>query len=175
MRKFCVTVFALLVIASFPVFTFAQGKAGKASGSGDKSKIEALYQEYTKAFKAKDVNGIMANYAPRDQLFVFDVIPPREYVGWDAYKKDFENLFAALPGPVDNTMSELSITVVGPVAYSHNIQTGYFTAKDGTRVPWAVRTTDVLRKMNGKWLIVQEHVSVPVDFSTGKADMMSKP
>jgi ketosteroid isomerase-like protein len=39
------------------------------------------------------------------------------------------------------------------------------------------RVTDVYRKTDGKWLIVQEHVSVPIDFSSGKPmpDMMSKP
>ena len=40
-----------------------------------------------------------------------------------------------------------------------------------------VRLTDVYRKVDGKWLIVQEHVSVPIDFSSGKPvpDLMSKP
>jgi len=32
-----------------------------------------------------------------------------------------------------------------------------------------------LRRMGGKWLIFQEHVSVPVDLATGKADLLSKP
>jgi hypothetical protein len=39
----------------------------------------------------------------------------------------------------------------------------------------SVRVTDVLRKVNGKWLIVQEHVSVPVDLATAKADLTSRP
>jgi ketosteroid isomerase-like protein len=39
----------------------------------------------------------------------------------------------------------------------------------------AFRLTDVLRKVKGKWLIVHEHVSVPVDVATGKADLTSKP
>jgi ketosteroid isomerase-like protein len=38
-----------------------------------------------------------------------------------------------------------------------------------------LRLTDVLREINGKWLIVHEHVSVPVDVATGKADLTSKP
>jgi len=108
-------------------------------------------------------------------LFVFDVVPPRAYPSWDAYKKDWEDVFASMPGPTDVTMSDLAITIAGPVAYARNIQTGYFTGKDGARVDLAVRVTDVLRKVKGKWLIVQEHVSVPVDLSSGKADLMSKP
>jgi ketosteroid isomerase-like protein len=38
-----------------------------------------------------------------------------------------------------------------------------------------VRSTDVLRKQKGQWLIVQEHNSFPVDLATGQADMLSKP
>ncbi len=174
MRKFCVSFACFAIFACVPA-SLAQTKASKPAGSNDKAKIEALYQAYIKAFKAKDVDAIMANYAAGDALFVFDVVPPREYAGWDAYKKDWEGLFAALPGPLDYSMSDLSITVVGPFAYAHNIQTGYFTSKDGARIDLAVRVTDVLRKIRGKWLIVQEHVSVPVDIFSGKADLLSKP
>jgi len=38
-----------------------------------------------------------------------------------------------------------------------------------------VRVTDVYRKVGGAWLIVLEHVSVPVDLGTGKGDLASKP
>ena len=37
-----------------------------------------------------------------------------------------------------------------------------------------VRLTDVYRKINGNWLIVHEHVSVPVDLNTLKPDLTSK-
>jgi ketosteroid isomerase-like protein len=46
---------------------------------------------------------------------------------------------------------------------------------DGSPMEMTVRVTDVYRKMDDKWLIVQEHASVPVDLTTGKADLMSKP
>lgn len=171
MRKFCIFL-GLLVLCSA---ICASAQTSQKKTSSDKAKIESLYQNYVKAFNAKDVNAIMANYAPGNQLFVFDVVPPRQYAGWDAYKKDWEGLLAAFPGPISETMSDLDITVVGSVAYAHNIQAGYFTDKDGKRLDITVRVTDVLRKLNGKWLIVQEHVSVPVDIMTGKADLLSKP
>jgi ketosteroid isomerase-like protein len=120
------------------------------------------------------VNGIMALYAPGDQLFVFDAVPPREYPNWEAYKKDWEEVFAANPGPITDTMEELSINVVGPVAYAHHVEAGHFVNKDGTGKDVVVRVTDVFREINGKWLIVQEHVSFPVDIDSGKADLLSK-
>jgi hypothetical protein len=35
--------------------------------------------------------------------------------------------------------------------------------------------TDCYRKVDGKWLVTVESVSVPVDMATGKADLASKP
>ena len=145
----------------------------KAQGPSDKAQIMALEKAFNDAFMAKNVTLIMSNYA-RDGLFVFDVTPPRQHVGWADYKKDFEDLFAANPGPAKSEIKELSITVVGPVAYSHFVQDGWFTAKNGAKTELVVRVTDVYRKTGGKWKIVQEHVSVPVDLATMKPDPLSK-
>lgn len=149
--------------------------ADPPAANADKAAIQALEDTYNEGFNSKDVDKAMSVYAPGKELFVFDVVPPREYKGWDAYKKDFEGLFSAFPGPVKNTISEQTIHVVGSLAYGHNIQTGEFTAKDGTKVKIVDRTTDIYRKINGKWLIVEEHNSVPVDLDTMKPDLLSKP
>jgi ketosteroid isomerase-like protein len=116
----------------------------------------------------------MACYAPGKGLFVFDDGPPREYASWEAYRKDWEELFSN-PGPVTNAISEQSIPVVGAVAFGHNIQTQSFTRKDGSKLNTVVRVTNVYRKLGDKWLIVQEHDSFPVDAETGRADLLSRP
>jgi uncharacterized protein (TIGR02246 family) len=141
----------------------------------DKAAIQALEDTFNEGFNSKDVDKIMSVYAPRKQLFVFDVEPPREYTSWEAYKKDWEALFASMPGPLTNTISEQTIHVVGSIAYGHNIETAEFTGKNGAKVKVVVRTTDIYRKINGKWLIVEEHNSVPVDLSTLKPDILSNP
>jgi len=117
----------------------------------------------------------MSFFVPGSDLFVFDVTPPRQHVGWADYKKDWEDLFAAFPGPLHQELSDLSVTTGGALAVSHYVVDGYFTGHDGTRLTVAVRVTDALRRMRGKWLIFQEHVSVPVDLGTGKVDLLSKP
>jgi uncharacterized protein (TIGR02246 family) len=143
------------------------------AGSADKAAIQALYQKFGEAFDKKDVTTIMSVYAP--DVFVFDVVPPRQYVGYDAYKKDWDDTFAMMPGPSKTTFTDLNITVVGSVAYTHYIVDGTMTDKDGQATHMVVRSTDVLRKDKGKWLIVEEHNSFPVDMGTGQADMLSKP
>jgi ketosteroid isomerase-like protein len=147
-----------------------------SGGSKDEQEIRALEDRFAAAVRAKDVDSIMKNYIPGGELFVFDVIPPRQYVGFDAYKKDWQGFLAAFPGPVDKfEVQDLSIETDGKLAYSHSIQPLVVTSKDGSKFSLTVRVTDGYRKINGKWLITQEHVSVPVDLETGKADLTSKP
>jgi ketosteroid isomerase-like protein len=163
-----------LVAASFGSVT--SGSAADKVDAGDaKSSIEALEARFIAACTAKDVNAIMKEYAPGAGLFVFDVIPPRQYAGWDAYQKDWQETFAAFPGPAKFSISDLSVTVVGAVGYGHSIQQSELTRKDGSKLDVVVRVTDVYRKLHGRWLIVQEHVSVPVDIDSKRPDLMSKP
>ncbi len=174
MRKPLLFLGALVIPLTVAVVSF-QFRGTALAATNDKTEIEALEKRYTEAVIAKDVNAIMSCYAPGNQLFVFDAVPPREYASWDAYRKDWEQLLAAFPGPLSYSLSEQSITVVGQVGYGHNVQTGQFTRKDGSKLDAVVRVTDVYRKIGGKWLIVHEHVSFPVDLDTGKADLLSKP
>jgi len=151
--------------------------APRASGAkNDEQEIRALEDRFAAAFRAKDANTIMTAYVPGAELFVFDVTPPRQHVGFDDYKKDWQDFFATFPGPVDKfEVQDLSIVTDGNLAYSHSIQPAILTAKDGSKFNLTVRITDCYRKINGKWLITQEHVSVPVDMETGKGDLASKP
>jgi ketosteroid isomerase-like protein len=157
------------------VFSGSALAADHAAANADKAAIQALEDTYNEGFMAKDVDKVMSVYLSGKELFVFDVVPPREYRGSDAYRKDFEGLFAAFPGPVKNTISEQTIHVVGSLAYGHNVQTGEFVGHDGAKVKIVVRTTDIYRKIDGKWLIVEEHNSLPVDLETMKPVMESKP
>jgi ketosteroid isomerase-like protein len=149
--------------------------ADSPAANPDKAAIQALEDTYNEGVNSKNIDKIMSVYAPGKELFVFDVVPPREYTSSEAYRKDWEGLFTAFPGAVKNVISEQTIHVVGSVAYGHNIQTGEFTRKDGTKMTVVARATDVYRKMKGKWVIVEEHNSVPVDLETMKPDLYAKP
>jgi len=162
--------FALAALAAASL----AGSASAAPAKSDHDQIVALENGFTAAFNAKDIGKIMSCYA-RQGLFVFDVTPPRQYVGWEAYRKDWQGLFKQFSGPVKMAISDLHVDVVGPVAWGHSIQDVTLSDAKGGKNHIVVRVTDVYRKFGGQWRIVQEHVSVPVDLDTGKADTLSKP
>ena len=151
------------------------GSAGSAcaSPSDDEAAIRALEAQFAAAVTARDVDAIMKVYAP--DVFVYDVVPPRQYAGAAAYRKDWEAFMSGFKGPVKFEVSDLAVDIAGPVAWSHSIQRGSGTDPSGQPSDTTVRVTDVYRKTPNGWRIVQEHVSVPVDLATGKADLQSKP
>jgi len=77
-----------------PIYPFDHvfGAPARADAAAD---IRALEDRFVAAFKAKDVDAIMKVYAPGQTLIVFDVIPPRQYVGAAAYRKDWQTSSAA--------------------------------------------------------------------------------
>jgi ketosteroid isomerase-like protein len=159
------------------VFAVAIGVAATATRAdtqpSDGAAINSLYQQFAADFRHKDANAIMSLYIHDNTLFVFDVTTPREHVGWESYQADWKQTFDSIKGVPGFSISELSVTISGDVAYARSIQT--ITGNMGKLHTLSVRVTDVLRKVNGKWLIVQEHVSVPINFATLKPDFMSRP
>jgi ketosteroid isomerase-like protein len=142
--------------------------------STDEQTIRALDDRYSAAVASKDVKTMMSIYAPSERLVVFDAFLPRQYVGLAAVRKDYEDFFGAFPGPAKSAVSDLNITAAGAMAYAYGVDRWVVTAKDGTTTELVFRFTDVPHKAKGRWLIVHEHISFPVDPATGTADYLSK-
>ena len=141
----------------------------------NQAEITALENHLISSVKAKDLDGVMSVYVPDGSLFVFDVIPPREYVGAPAYREDWKGVLASFNGPIGAELSDLKITSGDNLAFGHSIQHFSGADRSGNQIDWILRVTDCYEKINGKWLIVHEHYSVPVDLQTAKADLTSKP
>ena len=149
-------------------------KAAPDTSAQDQSDIQALEDHWVAAVKAKDVTAIMSVYVPDESLIVFDLVPPLQYSGAAAYRKDWQDTFAVYPGVADASIGDLEIATGGNVAYSHSIQHVSLTDKEGKRTEVTVRATDGYKKIDGHWLIAHEHVSVPVDMATLKGDLNAK-
>src|SRR5438552_2133147 len=143
-----------------------------AENKGEKE-IHALLNDALSAFKAKDLDKMMSFYEHSANLVAYDVVPPLQYTGWDAYKKDFKEFFDMFDGPINDEVSDMAVFAEGNLGYSRMIEHVTGKQKNGQPMDMLVRVTDVYRKNKGKWLIIHEHVSVPVDLDSGKAVMQA--
>jgi ketosteroid isomerase-like protein len=73
--------------------------ASSCSRANDEADVHASVQHLVSAVNAKDLNGIMAYYSPDESLFVFDALPPRQYVGAASYRKNWKAFWQLTQGP----------------------------------------------------------------------------
>ena len=139
----------------------------------EEAKVRQQMDNFVKAFITKDVNLMMSLFSP--EMVSFDIIPPLQYVGSDAYRKVWEETFALFQDPIDIEIRNLKITPDEDVAFSYCFLRLSATMVNGKKIDYWERLTCCFQKINEKWLIVHEHVSLPADLKSGKAVMDLKP
>jgi ketosteroid isomerase-like protein len=137
------------------------------------AEIKRVLEGGVEAARARDIDGMMSIYAP--ELVSFDLVPPLRYVGADAYRKRWEEVFSSLPGSIGYEMHDLDIITGDDVAFGHSLNRLSGTLNTGQKIDLWVRWTACLRKIDGQGLIVHTQVSVPVDLGNGKAVLSLKP
>ena len=133
------------------------------------AQIKDLIQSWRKAAQDREVDKIMSHYAPH--VLAFDAIGQLQFKGRDAYKKHWQACFDMCPGEGFFEIHDLGVSAGEEIGFVHYILPCGGTAPDGEKKTGHMRVTVCCRKIDGKWLIVHEHFSVPFDMESGKALM----
>lgn len=133
------------------------------------SEVRALFDSRSAAMQAKDIDRLMSLYA--DDIVYFDVVPPLRYSGSAALRDRFLHWFDGWTGAIGLDVRDLTILASGDVAAAHMLIRASGTRKNGRDVGYRVRTSNGCRRADHGWLITHEHVSLPVDFESGRAVM----
>ncbi|MEH1816263.1 MAG: nuclear transport factor 2 family protein [Nostoc sp.] len=143
------------------------------SKPNDEVQIRTIIEERVKAVGNKDINALLSNHAP--DILSFDIINPLQYIGADTVQERAQKWVSSFQGSIGYEILDLSITTGETVAFCHYLYRVSGTLTDGGKVEMWVRATVCLREIDGKWMIVHEHQSVPFDPETGKASLNLKP
>ena len=141
--------------------------------NNEEAEIKRVIEGGVEAVRPRDIDGVMSIYAP--EVVSFDIVPPLRYVGADAFRKVWEEVFFVYQGPIDYELHDLSITVGDDVAFTHSLNRISGTLNTGQQTDLWLRWTACFRKINGQWLIVHHQNSVPVDLEHGTAVLDLKP
>lgn len=127
------------------------------------SSIEAVLHQriddISRAIRDKDVDRLMSFYA-RD-VVVFDVRPPLDTLGRDAYRKNFERWFAMSEGPLSFVFKDLRVVPGEHTAFCHYLAMVVGSRPQGRTSGYWIRGTTCFERRDGAWLVTHEHISMP--------------
>ena len=99
-------------------------------------------------------------YYDKNDIDLYDFVPPLQYEGATAVHGDLDNFFNNAKD-VKGNFVVLVVETGGTMGMARSIQ--HFTWTDAAGKPQeaTLRVTDVFRKEDGKWKVIDLHVSVP--------------
>jgi uncharacterized protein (TIGR02246 family) len=121
----------------------------------NEEQIRRLVNNWAKAIRARDMEGALAYHAK--DVVMFDVPPPLQSKGVEAYKNTWKLFFDNNPGGKGSfELRELKIIAGDTAAFCHAL-----LITRGGKEPQG-RLTIGLKKIRGQWMIVHEHHSYPI-------------
>jgi uncharacterized protein (TIGR02246 family) len=131
--------------------------------------VRALLDRWSEAARTKDIERLMALYAP--DIVYFDVVPPLHYTGSAAVRGNFLRWFDSWESAIGQDIRDLKILANGDIAVALMLIRASGTLKSGSEVGYWVRATVCCQRSDHRWLITHEHVSLPIDVASGNAVM----
>ncbi len=123
--------------------------------------IRRLDAELTAAARERDVDRLLACYAP--DVEAFHLVTGQEPHGIDAFRKAADAVFASVDGPVTREVLEFRVHVDESIAFGHALVRMRATRADGEPLDDMVRVTTGYRNIGPRWVIAHEHVSVALE------------
>jgi ketosteroid isomerase-like protein len=139
-------------------------KKQTAAKSG-KRQIRKILKQWAEATRTGRNDDVLLNHA--SDVLIFDVLQPLKYEGTDAYRKSWDEWQPETTGPGLFDLHKLQIIAGREVGFGHALLHCGGTHPDGTKFEDWARATFCLRKINGRWLITHQHISMPMG---GKRD-----
>ncbi len=113
---------------------------------------------------------LMAYYGPGDDTLLYDAFSPKAVIG----KKEIGAFYAPIMGSYSGISLSMPLFAVdsdGSFGVQIDTQHITLTLKDGTTRKVALRQSDCMRRIGGKWYSFLEMISYPVDAKTMKAQI----
>lgn len=134
--------------------------------------VRKAIDSYVEAIRNKDVAGVMA--LSKEDAVRFLLPPPLQTK--KPAKQEMEEWFATFDGPIGYEIKDLTVVAENEVAFCHCLTRLQGTRTDGVKTDLWFRQTMGLKKVDGKWVMVHVHESVPLLMDgSGKAALDLKP
>jgi uncharacterized protein (TIGR02246 family) len=131
----------------------------KQSNTEDVLAIRNVIESWAAAVRRRDFEGILRDHS--SDFVMFDVPPPFQLNGIEAYKKSWDLFFSWSADPIPFDIIEMIVTTGSDVAFVVATMQCAEPGVDGKPKSLDFRLTIGLRKIDGRWIITHEHHSIP--------------
>lgn len=142
------------------------GSATALRARADGQEIRRLIDERVSAIRSKNVDAVLAQYAP--DVTTFDLLEPLAHRGVDGVRERLQGWFASFSATIDYDITGIELELSGDVAFDHHFVHVRGKNVDGAVIDMWFRETVGWRKEGGQWKVAHQHSSVPLDMSTMK-------
>jgi uncharacterized protein (TIGR02246 family) len=127
--------------------------------TGDTEAIRAVFESWTAAVRRRDIEGILRNHS--SDILMFDLPPPIQTKGIDAYKTSWDLFFSWASDPILFDVIEMQISAGKDLAFIAATMRCAGLKANGEPEALNFRLTVGLRKIDDQWTITHEHHSLP--------------
>lgn len=136
--------------------------------------VAAARAAWVEAFTAQDLDRMMSFYA--EDIYSYDLMAApvgdglaMAFDGEAIWRQNWISFFGMFDDDLVITIDDLTVYRQGDLATVRGLTRLEGTLVGGPFVDMWVRETNVLRRVDNRWLVLHDHVSVPFDFATGQA------
>jgi hypothetical protein len=156
------------VISVILIVLFATSchKVGREKATFDpireKEKIALVLEKYVIANEEQNLNLIKEVWAMNPEIVVIGTNSDETIIGWDAIKNALQKQFASIEDTYISVRDQrIGMNETGNTAWFSEFVNYNYIYKGKPVKYEGLRFTGVLEKINGEWLIVQSHMSIP--------------
>ena len=163
MNKSMKAIMALMLILLVALAGAAQAKPSDKKATGVDAEFKKLIEEYYAAWSQLSTD-TPAKYYAKDADLIFYDIAPMKYNSWKEYHDGVQKYFfdTATSAKLVPNMNDLKVTRRGNVAWTTVTFHLSSALKAGGTMELDARHTAIWERRGGQWLIVHEHISVPL-------------
>lgn len=144
-----------------------------AEQPADRAEIERIEHQLATTV---DPARLAAFYAPGATPILYESIAPGIYRGNAAIVQAYAAQMVGLKA-LEAEITDLTVDASGDLGTAFAVLRVTASTADGQRRSATFRETDIFKRISGRWLIVHQHTSYPVDAQSGKAlfDLAARP
>lgn len=123
------------------------------------AQVRQLLERWAEATRTSRLEEVLRDHAPA--ALIYDVLPPMKHEGAEAYRRSWGDWQPETTGGERFEWQDLAVVAEGDLAFAHGFIHCGGLLPSGKTFEDLVRATFCLRRLDGAWQVVHQHISKP--------------